>query len=258
MVKRLLLALWRRLRPADGVSKLREETSKAPLLERAEELKVAPPPEPMSAIEAVRILKRDAGQLVVEGNPPVRLVQEARRILKPIVVDYLDALSAGGNTIPSPSRGMSADEFAAFLGDRAVNDIDGWLDGLFSDIPVRVPKPVTDVLVQRAAEALGFSQPAAVRVQPAPWFAPAAERRMHVVETATGFPVLPQVTRRGDSPLVVVSGKKKFHERSATLSGWQFRDGGLGPLAGPGPEDDDGGDPPGDVLVPRGNHGQDR
>lgn len=194
------------------------------LLDQAEALKKAPPPEPMKWSEAVDILARLAGQRPAsEAAPPEWRVKLARAALPATVQQYLYVLEVLGRAFPKAGAEGEAD-FQKRIRELALMDVHTWLAGLYSGKPVTIPPYITDVLIQRAANSLGQSQPQVMPEGRRPDFVANAEMQMHVVDLATRFCVFPRVIGRGEMPLIEVpNSPRRFHRLTVELSNWEFR-----------------------------------
>jgi hypothetical protein len=204
------------------------------LLEQAEALKKRPPPEPMTWGEAVGILARHAGQRPAsQARPPERRVKLARAVLPLVVLQYLHVLEVLDRAFPK----AGSDDDAAFerrLMQLARTDVQTWLAGLYSGKEATIPAHITEVFVQRAANAMGHRQPHVMRVNPAPTFFADAEMQVHVVDRRTSFCVFPHAIVRGDADLIELPGTgKRFHWDTANLSHWELQLGFAGTVFNP-------------------------
>lgn len=217
------------------------------LLDRAAQLKNAAPPKPMGWGEATNVLARLAGQRPAsEAPPPAWRVKLAREALPEVVLQYLHVLEVLGRSFPR--AGKSEAEFKRSLENLVRTDVHTWLAGLFSGKVVTLPPHITEVLIQRAANAMGHRQPQVRRMGPVPAFYADAETQVHVVDIKTGFYVFPRAIIRGDAELVEIPGTAKFfHWDSAMLSGWDFWLGYAGPVFDP-PVIPDAGDAADDAV----------
>jgi hypothetical protein len=154
--------------------------------------------------------------LTTGAKPTALQIQRAEAALTTEVLDYLHVLIILGRALPQTND-------LAWLEERARCDIDTWVDGLFSRKPISVPPDITDVLVQRAAIALGLDKPFVPPRMAAPEFAPYAERYFHVVKIGAGFCVFPSVIVRGNSELIEVTRTKLFHVETLKRSGWKLQ-----------------------------------
>ena len=142
--------------------------------ERAEALKEVPPPKPMTWGEAVEILARLAGQRPAsEAPPPDWRVQLAREVLPLVVRQYLYVLEILKRNFPR--AGASEAQFEKRLKQLARADVRTWLAGLYSGLPVTIPEHITEVLIQRAANAMGQVQPQLMHIGETPGFFADAE-----------------------------------------------------------------------------------
>jgi hypothetical protein len=206
------------------------------LLKQAEALKKAPPPEPMTWGEAVRILARLDGQRPAsEAPPPEWRVELALAALPPLVLLYLRVLEALGRTFPSAGKDDDA-EFKRRLTQLALTDVNTWLAGLFCGKAVTIPEHITAVLVQRASNMLGQAHPVAIMDDREPdfFFFVEAELQMCVIDLDTRYCVFPRVIGRGDTdPIEIPGTDKRFHRDTVTASNWAFRLGFAGQVFEP-------------------------
>jgi hypothetical protein len=182
-----------------------------------------PQPEKLTWGEAAGILARKAGQRPASEAPPSeRRVKLAREVLPLVVRQYLYMLEILGRAFPK----VGADGEAAFerrLRQLALTDVATWLAGLWSGKPVTIPEHITEVLIQRAANAMGQVQPEVMQEGQEPHFVADAETQMCVVDLATKFCVFPRVIGRGDTDLIELPGTdKRFHRESVARSNWAF------------------------------------
>lgn len=196
---------------------------------------------PMNFAEAVDVFASDHGQRPANQAPPsAERVRIAEDRIGNGILQYLMLLIMLGRALPKMAANGDVDAFEFHVAELSLSDVKTWLDGLYSEKPIRMPPTITEVLVHRTARALGQQQPQRMLYDDELPFA-YAETQMHVVEIRTGFCVFPRVIVRGENPIVEFPWSvKRFHKESAILSGWEFRMGWAGPVFEPPVIDDEG------------------
>ncbi|WP_396604712.1 hypothetical protein ACFLEY_18795 [Bradyrhizobium sp. YCK136] len=147
--------------------------------------------------------------------------EAARRVVGPVIVDYLRCRAAKGDHFDCGPAGADVDE--ATLRSAVETDWEVWVDGAEKGLVLEIPGQITMLMVTALAQAYGLERPQSMTAQPIA--SHEKYRAVHLIERH-GFIVYPQALRRGNfyeilhSPFASTRGPRRIHVNSASRSDW--------------------------------------